>query len=72
MQRSEVAPVLLQMEDLSQSFEAFSFCFVSIICNRLAHECAILVSHENPVEVWPIIALGLQATADVDCNPAHG
>jgi len=70
-QRSEVAPVLFQMQDLSRNFEAFSFCFVSRTCNKLAHECARLVSRENPVEMWHIIPPGLQGTVDLDCNPAH-
>jgi ribonuclease HI len=71
-QRSEIQPILLHMEELNRSFEDFSLCFVNRICNRLAHECAGLVSRENLVEEWLIIPPCLRATADADCNPSHG
>lgn len=41
---SEVGPLLQQVDDLSQSFIEFSFVFSSRTCNKLAHECAKLVS----------------------------
>jgi ribonuclease HI len=61
MQRSEVDPILHQMADLSRSFEGFSLCFISQICNRLAHECARLVNHEQPVVEWLITLQVLRA-----------
>jgi hypothetical protein len=51
-QNSEVAPLLLQIEDLSRSLADFSFTFSSRSCNMLAHECAKLVSRSNLVEEW--------------------
>lgn len=73
IQRSEVDALLKQMEDTSQSFEAFDLSFVSRDCNRLlAHECARLVSQNKPVDEWLITPLGLKEIVDTDCNPFHG
>lgn len=70
-QRSEVNPILLQMNELSRSFEVFDLCFTYRACNRLAHECARLVSRENPEEEWLVTPLGLRDIAHDDCNPAY-
>lgn len=43
-QRSMVAGILKQVKDLSSCFESFSFLFAKWSCNRVAHECAKLVS----------------------------
>jgi hypothetical protein len=71
-QRSEVDLFLYQLADLSWSFDDFSLCFASRTCNRLAHECAKLVSRENPVVEWLITPPGLRVIADADCNTALG
>ena len=70
-QRSEIDPVLFQMTELNWSFEYFSLCFVSRTCNILAHECARLVSRENPVGEWLITPPGLRDLVVSDCNAAH-
>jgi hypothetical protein len=70
-QKSKVDSLLKQMEDISWSFEAFHLSFISRDCNRLVHECARLVSHENQVE-WLITPPGLREIADIDCNMVHG
>jgi len=59
-QKSEINPILQQMEDLSRSFEAFDLVFINRKCNRFAHECARLVSRDNPVEEWLITPPGLR------------
>ena len=59
-------------EDISRSFEAFDLLFISRDCNRFAHECAHLVSHDNQVEEWLITPPGLREFVDDDCNPVHG
>ena len=64
--------LLKQMDGLSRSFEAFDLMFISRDCNRLAHECARLVSHENRVEEWLIIPPGLREIVEMDCNLVHG
>ena len=64
--------LLKQMDGLSRCFEAFDFMFISRDCNRLAHECARLVSHENRVEEWLIIPPGLREIVEMDCNLVHG
>jgi hypothetical protein len=71
MQRSEVDPHLFQMDELSRGFESFDLCFIYRDCNRLAHECARLVSRENPVDEWLVTPPGLRDIAHDDCNPAH-
>ena len=71
-QRSEVDPLLFQMDEPSRGFEAFDLCFIYRDCNRLAHECARLVNREQPVMEWLITPQGLRATIDDDCNLAHG
>lgn len=59
------------MEFLSRSFEAFDLCFVSRNCNKLAHECARLVSRDNQVVEWLMTPPELRAILDTDCNPVH-
>jgi hypothetical protein len=58
IQKSEIAALLQQMEDLSWSFEAFDLMFIPRNCNRLAHECAHLVSNEHKVVEWLVTHLG--------------
>lgn len=70
-QRLEVDPILFQMEELSWSFEVFRLCFAHRTYNRLAHECARIVSRDDPVEEWLIIPPGLRDTYQNDCNSAH-
>jgi hypothetical protein len=53
-QEYEISPLLGQMEELSRSFDAFDFCFISRSCNKLAHACACLVDRDNQVVEWPI------------------
>ena len=65
-QKSEVDPLLYQLADLNRSFDDFR------ICNRLAHECAKLVSRGNPVDDWLLAPPGLRVIIDDDCNLAHG
>ena len=71
-QKSEINPILQQMEDLSQSFEALDLVLISQKCNRLAHECAHLVSCDNLVEEWLITPPGLRNILDDDCNLVYG
>ena len=71
-QRSEIDPILYQMSELSRSFDFFELCFTHRTCNRLAHECARLVSRENPMVEWLIILPVLRDIIDNDCNLAHG
>lgn len=70
-QKSEIDPFLRQLEDLSGSFKGFKFCFINRKCNKLAHECARLVSRNSQVEEWLITPPRLRDIADFDCNPAH-
>jgi hypothetical protein len=50
--KSEIAPLLQQMEDLSRSFEDFRFSFISRVCNKVDHECTRMVSRDNQVVEW--------------------
>jgi ribonuclease HI len=70
-QNSEVGPLLQQIEALSRSLVDFSFIYSSRSCNMLAHECAKLVSRNNPVEEWLVPPPGLWAIINTDCNHAH-
>lgn len=70
-QKSEVDSLLKEMEDLTRSFEAFELIFISRDCNRLAHECARLVSRDNQVVEWLITLPGLRGIVDNDCNSFH-
>ena len=71
-QKSEIVSLLHQMDDLSRSFEAFDLMFIHRECNRLAHECARLVSDGHRVVEWLITPPGLRDIVDADCNSAHG
>jgi hypothetical protein len=53
-QRSEIEPLLIQMESLTRSCEGLKFLFVNRNCNKLAHKCAHLVSRSTQVEEWLI------------------
>jgi ribonuclease HI len=68
-QKSEIAPLLQQMEDLSRSFEDFRFSFISRVCNKVAHECTRMVSRDNQVVEWLITPPGLRDVISTDCNP---
>lgn len=70
-QRSEIEPLLIQMESPSRSFEGFKLLFVSRNCNNLAHECARLVSRDVQVEEWLITPSELRDAETLDCNLAH-
>lgn len=73
-QKSRIAPLLLQIEVLSQVFLDFKFSFVFRDCNNAAHTCAQLVSRLRPVvEECPGTAL-LSSWAEVslnDCLKSH-
>jgi hypothetical protein len=49
-QNPEVGPLLQHIDVLSRSLDEFSFFFSNRSCNRLAHECAKLVSRTHQVE----------------------
>ena len=68
---SEVGPLLQQIDDLSRCFVDFSFVFSSRTCNKLAHECAKLVSRDRSVEEWLVPPPALRGIADSDCNHVH-
>jgi hypothetical protein len=67
-QKSEISPLIDQMEDLSRSFEGFSFHFISRTCNKLAHACAQMVSRNSQVVEWPITPPGFTDIIDSDCK----
>jgi hypothetical protein len=46
-QRSEINSLLQQMDDLSRSFVDFRLNFINRDCNKVAHECACMVSREK-------------------------
>jgi hypothetical protein len=62
---------------ISDEWTQSDLCFFFVLrftrrtCNRLAHECARLVSRENPVDEFLVIPLGLRDIAQDDCNIAH-
>jgi len=70
-QNSEVGPILQQVYDLSQNLSDFSFIYANRMCNRLAHECAKLVSRTNLVEEWLVPPPVLRGFIHADCNSAH-
>lgn len=70
-QRSEIDPVLHQMEVLSWSFEDFVLIFINRSCNKVAHEFAKLVSRDYPVVEWRITPPVLRGIIADDCNPHH-
>jgi hypothetical protein len=70
-QKSEIDPFLQLMDDLSRSFEGFELLFVNRKCNKVAHECARLVSSISQVEEWLITPPGLRDIINNDCNPDH-
>jgi hypothetical protein len=70
-QNSEIGPILQQIQDLSRSFVEFSFVYSSRECNRLAHECAKLVSRNNLVEEWLEPPPGLRGIMEAECNPSR-
>lgn len=68
---SEVGPLLQQIDDLSRSFVEFSFNFAGRECNRLAHECARLVSCNTLMEEWLIPPSSLGDIIADDCKHVH-
>jgi hypothetical protein len=67
-QKSEIDPLLEEMDVLSWSFEACDLHFISRNCKRLFHECARLTSRDNQVVEWLINPPGLRDIIDADCN----
>ena len=53
-QRSIIDPVLRQINDLSLTFQEFSFSFVSRNCNKVAHFLAKPVSASHDSETWHV------------------
>ena len=53
-QRSIIDPVLRQINDLSLTFQEFSFSFVSRNCNKVAHFLAKQVSASHDSETWHV------------------
>lgn len=70
-QKSEIAPLLQQMEELSRSFEDFRLSFISRVCNKVAHECACMVSPDILVVEWLITPPVLRDIINADCNPVY-
>ena len=52
--RSIIDPVLRQINDLSLTFQEFSFSFVSRNCNKVAHFLAKQVSASHDSETWHV------------------
>lgn len=68
-QRSAIGFILQEIKALSRGFMDFSFVFLPRSCNRVAHECARLVSREQTSEVWHLEPpAALRHLLDQDCN----
>lgn len=70
-QNSEIGPLLQQIDDLSRGFVEFSFSYASRLRNKLAHECARLVSRSALVEEWQIPPPCLGGIIAEDCRHVH-
>jgi ribonuclease HI len=70
-QKSEIAPILDQLDSICRSFQGFSFCFINRNCNKLAHECAKLVSRSSQMVEWQEPPSELANIINLDCNPVH-
>jgi hypothetical protein len=53
-QRSIIDPVLTEIDDLRLAFLEFSFSYISILCNKVAHKLARQVSSEHRSETWHV------------------
>lgn len=53
-QRSIIAPVLSELDDIRLAFSEFTFKFASRYCNKVAHELAKQVTDTNQSEVWHV------------------
>jgi ribonuclease HI len=69
-QRSLIAPVLMEMQDLSVSFNAFSLVYASRLCNKVAHEVARQAHSMTETVEWQFEApSSIQSLLEADCNP---
>lgn len=48
-QRSVITPILLDIKEISRSFDEFTLVYAKRLCNRVAHNCARQVSKEHRV-----------------------
>jgi hypothetical protein len=65
-QRSVISPTLAGIRHRSRSFEDFVLLFEGRSCNRVAHQCAKLVSSSSLVEEWPCPPTVLRDLLDAD------
>jgi hypothetical protein len=67
-QRSVIAPILSEAEDLVSSFEFFELRFVGRSANFVAHECARYACDHRVEEVWLDRPVFLRHSLQADCN----
>ncbi|CAL4887822.1 unnamed protein product [Urochloa decumbens] len=71
-QRSAIMAILREIDDIRSSFEEFSLCFVSRVCNTVAHVLAKQVSSEHVLGEWLEAPSCVHNCLMAECNPSHG
>ena len=61
-------PNLVDIRHRSRSFDEFVLMFEGRLCNRVAHQCAKLVSGSSLVEEWPCPPPEIHDLLAADCN----
>ena len=68
-QRSVIAPILSEVEDLVPSFQFFDFVFARRTANRVAHECArYACEHATDADWFDVCPDFLSDSLQADCT----
>jgi hypothetical protein len=65
--RSVIAPVIMEISELSVCFQDFSLNYVSGLCNKVAHELARQVSGSGTV-VWHEAPSCIHSLLETECT----
>lgn len=69
-QRSRIAPIIREAQDICSGFNRFVFSFISRSCNRVAHTLAKQVTGENRLGEWHVAPSCVEHLVIEDCNPS--
>lgn len=65
--RSVIAPIIMEIVELSLSFQAFSLVYIGRLCNKIAHELAKHVCGRETV-VWHETPLCIHNLLEAECK----
>ena len=66
--RSVIHPILMEIQERSLQFQAFSFIHASRLCNKVAHELAKQADGTVETVVWHESPSCIQSLLEADCN----